>query len=165
MKTSKDILLLTGGLLAASLLAPAAAQTVYKSTRPDGSVVYSDKPLKDAVQVEEVDQSRVTVGKPATPPPAPGPADTRLRDKKTALDVAQARVVAAQQALDAAKQRQQQAAEPLPGERTGIVSGNGSVNTRLNGSYYARQRQLQADVDAAQRTLDQAYEQRNAARY
>ena len=39
--------------ITAALLQPAVAQTLYKSTMPDGSVVYGDKPAPDAVKVEE----------------------------------------------------------------------------------------------------------------
>jgi hypothetical protein len=47
------IVVVTGGILAALLLQSAAAQTLYKSTMPDGSVVYGDKPAPDAAKVEE----------------------------------------------------------------------------------------------------------------
>ncbi|HXF67048.1 MAG TPA: DUF4124 domain-containing protein, partial [Burkholderiales bacterium] len=32
---------------------PAVAQTLYKSTGPDGRVIYSDKPPPDAVKTEK----------------------------------------------------------------------------------------------------------------
>ena len=47
--------MLTGLLIVVSALAlgsPAWAQTMYKSTRADGSVVYSDTPIPDAAKVE-----------------------------------------------------------------------------------------------------------------
>ena len=48
------IVVVTGGILAAALLLqPVLAQTLYKSTMPDGSVVYGDKPAPGAAKVEE----------------------------------------------------------------------------------------------------------------
>ena len=47
-------IVVTGGIIAAALLLqPAVAQTLYKSTMPDGSISYGDKPAPDAAKVEE----------------------------------------------------------------------------------------------------------------
>jgi uncharacterized protein DUF4124 len=153
-------------LLAAALLAgagPALADTIYKYQRSDGTVVYSDAPVRGARLLERFDVAQA----PAAPPrasSAPASADpgsaAPAEDRHARLEAADAEVRAAQQALDAAKARLDQGAEPLPGERSAIVAGG----TRLNESYVARQQALQADVDRASARLDEAYRRRNDAR-
>jgi bifunctional DNA-binding transcriptional regulator/antitoxin component of YhaV-PrlF toxin-antitoxin module len=149
---------------------PTCAQDVYKSRRPDGSVVYSDKPPADASKTETIDQSRVIIersnseerrrvssGGKAAPKEADG-------KRSPAAIRADAAVKSAQDALAKAQKAQVDGAEPLPGERTGIVSKKGSTNTRLNDAYEDRQKELQDKVSAAQQTLDKAQQQRNAVK-
>src|SRR4051812_13913196 len=101
--------------LAAMLLAAPALATIYKYERPDGTVVYSDQPVKGARLVE-----RFAVAQAPTPVERPqGPASAREASPPGApseLDVADAQVRAAEGAVDQAKVRLAQGAEPLPGE-------------------------------------------------
>ena len=78
-----------------------------------------------------------------------------------AVDAADARVKAADQALKDALERQQQAVEPLPGERLGNAGG---TTSRLTPAYFARQRAAASEVDAARAELDRAYRLRNEVR-
>jgi len=77
-----------------------------------------------------------------------------------ALEAADAQIRAAQQALRNAEELQQRPAEPLPGERLGNVGGH----SRLTPDYFARQRAMAAEVDAARARLDEAYRLRNQLR-
>jgi len=70
-------------------------------------------------------------------------------------------VQTAQDAVAKAKKQQAEGQEPLPGERTGIVSKTGT-NTRLNDAYEARQKTLLDEVTTAQQRLDQATKQRSS---
>jgi len=146
------IFLATGAALA-------SAEPIYKYQRPDGTVIYSDSSIKGAKLIGQLD----------LPPPPPAAArrpqvpaaDYALAEQRLqALDVADARIAAAAQALKSAEERQQQAIEPLPGERRGIVGGH----SRLTPEYFARQRAIAAEVDAARADLDQAYRLRNDLR-
>lgn len=143
-------------LAAGALAPPAAAQPVYKSTRPDGSVIYSDKPPAGAGRVEQVDPSRVIIEDSSARSAGGAPQAAA----GSSLDKANADIAAAQSALERAQQMLKDGAEPQPGERTGTAIPGRS---RLNDDYLARQKVLQDAVDAAQKRLDAAYEARKAA--
>ena len=136
-------------LLAAS---GASAQTMYKSTMPDGKVIYGEKPAPGAQRVETI----------ASPPPKSGitivtPADKTQVDKRIQqrstienakqheLDEARRQLQQAEAALEAGK-------EPLPGERIGTAGGA----SRLTDAYWDRQKKLEQAVDSARARLDKA---------
>lgn len=73
------------------------------------------------------------------------------------LDKAQADTRAAQLALQRAEARRDQGAEPTPGERTGNINGG----SRLNDNYFARQKALERQVEAARRRYEQALKRWN----
>lgn len=136
--------------ICAVLLQPAAAQTLYKSTMPDGSVVYGDKPAPDAAKVEE---TRPDIQKG-------GIGGTTPREQETLKEMEKARqqreagvskVQAAEQALREAEAARAAGKEPLPGERLGTAGGA----SRLSEAYYERQSKLDAAVAKARRELDQ----------
>jgi Domain of unknown function (DUF4124) len=144
-------------LLLAAWTALAAAETVYKYERPDGKVIYSDSPVEGARLIGKFD----LVPAPASAEPQrPARAEDTPDPRRAALDAADARVKTADQALTRALEWQQQAAEPLPGERRGNVGGH----SRLTPEYFARQRAAAADVEAARANLDEAYRLRNEVR-
>jgi hypothetical protein len=148
-------------LLLFALLAPAAAQTVYRYVTPDGRTIFSDQPVPGA-------KLQGTV----TPPPQPAgagapvenrmplatekpPADNRaqrLREATREVDVATQALAQARAQLEAGK-------EPLPGERTGTAGGG----SRLNDDYWARQAANEQAVAKAQARLDAAVAARNRA--
>jgi hypothetical protein len=148
-------------------LAPAfaAAQTVYKYQRPDGSTVYSDVPLSGAKLIGRFELV------PAPPPqrpergelprrdPAKDP-DELARQRVQDLDAAGAAIKAAEQSLKEALERLQAGVEPLPGERLGNVGGR----SRLAPDYFERQSALASEVEAARARLDEAYRSRNELR-
>jgi hypothetical protein len=148
-------------LLLFALLAPAAAQTVYRYVTPDGRTIFSDQPVPGA-------KLQGTVTPPAPPAGAGAPVESRMpvaTDKPPADNRAQrlreatVEVEAATQALAQARARLDTGKEPLPGERTGTAGGG----SRLNEAYWARQAANEQAVAQAQARLDAATAARNRA--
>lgn len=128
-----------GGLLALAVFAqPAAAQSFYKSTLPDGNVIYGDRPAPGAVKVEEIrpDTARTGTGPAATTPTPAASRDAALlkemRDARLKREAADARVQAAERALRAAEAARAAGVEPLEGERIGFLRQAKSVATDTN---------------------------------
>ena len=149
-------------LLLFALLAPAAAQTVYRYVTPDGRTIFSDQPVPGA-------KLQGTVTPPAPPAGPTGPVEGRrvppVTDAPAAdnraqrLRAATQEVEAATQALAQARTRLETGKEPLPGERTGTAGGG----SRLNDDYWARQAANEQAVAQAQARLDAATAARNRA--
>ena len=145
-------IVVTGGIVAAALLLqPAVAQTLYKSTMPDGSVVYGDKPAPDAVKVEE---TRPDIKKSGIGGTTPREQDAlkELERARLQREGGQDKVTAAEQALRNAEAARAAGKEPLAGERIGTAGGA----ARLNETYFDRQRKLEEAVEKARRELDAA---------
>jgi len=140
----------TGGILAALLLQPAVAQTLYKSTMPDGRIVYGDKPAPGAAKVEESKLDTSSKGLGGTTA-RETEALKELENSRGKREAAGARLQAAEEALRQAEAARAAGKEPLPGERVGTAGGA----SRLNDAYYARQNKLNEAVQNAQRNLDQ----------
>lgn len=151
MKSNRHGLTLATALFCALLLQPASAQTLYKSTMPDGRILYGDNPAPGAAKVEEQrrDTSKGGIG------------GTTPREREVLKDMEadrlqrearQDRVPAAAQALKNAEAARDAGKEPLEGERIGTAGGS----SRLTDAYFERQRQLEAAVERARRDLDEA---------
>ena len=138
-------------LLAALFSGELAAQPVYKSTLPDGRVLYGDQPDPAAVKVEEStpDTSSRGLGG-VTPREAQALED--LEKARLGREGEDARLHALQNTLHDAEAAQAAGKEPLPGERIGTAGGA----SRLDDSYWARQRQLDQAVEKARRDLEAA---------
>lgn len=145
------------------------ATKVYRQVMPDGSIVYSDKPVKGAKIDETITADPETntwsldTGKPPVVPPkverttvSPLPAGTPPT-RAVSLDRANAEVMRAEMLLEDARKRQQEGVEPLPGERTGNVGGG----SRLNELYHARQQALAEEVTQADAALQAAIARRD----
>src|SRR2546428_7072136 len=101
----------------------ASAETVYKSRRADGTVVYSGTPLRDARLIGRFELV------PVPPPQGAARGDRsqqsedlageRAEQRARVLEAADAEIKAADQALRDAQERQQRAVETLPGQRPG----------------------------------------------
>ena len=160
---TKWIAYLCLGLAAGLTGAGAGAQTYYKSTMPDGSVSFGDKPAPGAAKVEPLkseapkpaerpasakgDASKAGARKATAPDPA---VVKRLREDKANRERAEAEVRAAEKSLRAAEAALAKGEEPLPGERTGTAGGK----SRLNEDYWKRQRKLKDDVENARANLE-----------
>ena len=138
-------------LFAALLAQPAAAQVLYKSTMPDGSIVYGDKPAPDAVKVDETrpDISKRGIGG-VTPREQEALRD--LEKSRTRREAGVDKVQSAEQTLRDAEAARAAGKEPLAGERAGTAGGG----SRLGEAYFDRQRKLEEAVERARRELDAA---------
>ena len=126
-----------------------AQATMYKSTLRDGRVVYGEKPAPDAVKVEAM---KLDTSKKGVLPPS-----AREVEAARQADQAKARGEAQGTALQAAEEKVKQAEaalaggrEPQPGERIGTAGGA----SRLNESYYERQKKLEQAVEQAKTELE-----------
>jgi len=138
-------------LSAALLLQTAAAQVLYKSTLPDGRIVYGDKPAPDAVKVEE---TRPDIKKGGIGGITAREKEALKELEKTRLqrEGGQDKVRSAEEALRNAEAARAAGKEPLASERLGTAGGA----SRITDAYYERQKKLDADVEQARRELDQA---------
>ncbi|HEX7385491.1 MAG TPA: hypothetical protein VF291_14335, partial [Burkholderiaceae bacterium] len=136
---------------------------VYKYVYPDGRIVYSDEPVPGArleAQVEAPpppDMSSPPAAPPRPVPAAPAPASGKA---PATLDQAWDRLKLARQQLKEAKARLESGREPLEGERTGTATGG----SRLNDTYWARQKANESAVDAAEKRVREAQEAVNQLR-
>ena len=149
--------------LCALLSAGASAQTLYKSTMPDGRVIFSDAPAPGAAKVESiktetptasprVESTKPDASKAASKKSAPAdPAVVKkLQEYKIRRERAEEQVRAAEKSLRAAEAALAKGEEPLPGERTGTVGGK----SQLNEAYWARQRKLKDDIENARANVE-----------
>ena len=132
------------------------AQIIYKSTMPDGRVIYGAEPAPGAKRVETIKPKTETTGvRPV------GPKDEkRLQQRETQREQQATRQnegQQAEQALRDAEAAQAAGKEPLPGERQGTAGGA----SRLTDEYWERQKALADAVAEARKRLD---EMRGAAR-
>jgi predicted nucleic acid-binding Zn-ribbon protein len=135
-----------------SIATGAYAQAMYKSTMPDGRVVYGEKPETGAKRVDKVEAPPPQTGTTVLTPAEKQTIDQRIQKRvatdeaqKRELENAHAQLKKAQAALEAGK-------EPLPGERQGTAGGF----SRLTDEYWARQKNLEAAVAAARKRVEQA---------
>jgi hypothetical protein len=138
-------------IAAALLLQPAVAQTLYKSTLPDGSVVYGDKPAPDAVKVEET-RPDISKGGIGGTTPREAEALKQMEKARGKREESESKVEAAEKALRDAEAARAAGKEPLASERIGTAGGA----SRITDDYYARQKKLDDAVEKARRELDQA---------
>jgi len=151
MKSSRLVSVLTTAFLCVLLLQPAAAQPLYKSTMPDGRVLYGDKPAPGAAKVEEMQPDTGTGGLGGTT----AREQEMLNDMERARlqrEAGQDRVQKAAQALKDAEAARETGKEPVESERIGTSGGS----SRLTDSYFERQRRLEETVERARRELDEA---------
>jgi hypothetical protein len=132
--------------LLAALAPSAGAETLYKSTMPDGRVIYGDKPAPGALKSEKqvLDTAPTGVVAPKAPPAARKPAGTD--------DSKEEKIRAAEKALKDAEAAQAAGKDPTAGDRQGTATGA----QRLTDEYWARQKRLQEAVDLARANLEKA---------
>ncbi|MGQ0524656.1 MAG: DUF4124 domain-containing protein [Betaproteobacteria bacterium] len=140
-------------LFAVLAMAPGAnAQTMYKSTLPDGKVVYGEKPEPGAKQVDKVTPPPAQTGTKILTPAEQQKIDQRMKQRTAQDDLDRRRLESAYQQLKKAEAARETGKEPLPGERLGTATGA----SRLTDEYWARQKSLEAAVEAARRQVEQA---------
>ena len=135
--------------LVAAALCPswAVAQVNYKSTMPNGKVIYGDKPVAGAAKVDEIKPTTTQGITPPTAKEAGVLSDLeRSRENREAKDN---RLRASEQAVARAEAALAAGKTPLPGEHIGTAGGG----QRLTEAYFERQKQLEADVARARAEL------------
>jgi hypothetical protein len=150
------------------------ATTIYRQVTPDGRIVYADKVLKGGKLDQTITVDPPIKGnlwtsdagpRPVTPPrtehtPIGKGSPLPVLSKRKTYDDASSDVIRAEMLLEDARKRQEAGVEPLPGERTGNVSGG----SRLNEAYQARQRVLAKQVAEAEATFRKAVSERDRLR-
>lgn len=136
-------------LLAAS---GAAAQTLHKSTMPDGRVVYGEKPEPGAKHVETVTPPPPKTGTTILAPAEKKGVDQRIEKRAATAEAQRRELEAAYEQLKKAEAARESGKEPLPGERLGTATGG----SRLTDVYWDRQKSLEAAVEAARKRVEQA---------
>lgn len=136
-------------LLAAS---GASAQTMYKSTMPDGKVIYGENSEPGAKRVETVTAPPPKSGITVVTPVEKTQVDQRIRQRSAAENAKQAELDDARRQLQQAETALEAGKEPLPGERTGTAGGG----SRLTDDYWERQKKLEQAVESARARLDKA---------
>ena len=136
-------------LLAAS---GAFAQAMYKSTMPDGKVIYGEKPAPGAQRVETIASPPPKTGITVVTPAEKTQVDERIRQRSAIEDAKQRELEAARRQLQEAETALEAGKEPLPGERLGTAGGG----SRLTDAYWERQTKLEQAVESARARLNKA---------
>ena len=136
-------------LLAAS---GAFAQAMYKSTMPDGKVIYGEKPAPGAQRVETIASPPPKTGITLVTPAEKTQVDERIRQRSAAENAKQRELDDARRQLQQAETALEAGKEPLPGERIGTAGGA----SRLTDAYFERQKKLEQAVESARARLEKA---------
>ena len=127
-----------------------SAQVIYKSTMPDGHVIYGAEPAPGAKRVETLKPPAEKTGVQPV-----GPKDESALQQRELQRGQQAgrqeEIQQAEQALRDAEAAQAAGKEPLPGERQGTAGGA----SRLTDEYWGRQKTLEAAVAEARKRLEE----------
>jgi hypothetical protein len=133
--------------------APALGQVIYKSTMPDGRVIYGDAPVPGALKSEASNVPKSTGVTPVAPAEEqPEETEARRLERQYAIEAAHAEVENAEKALAEAQAAREAGREPREGERQGTAGGG----NRLSESYFQRQQALETAVQQAQQRVDAA---------
>jgi hypothetical protein len=138
----------------------ALAQTVYRSTMPDGRVIFGDAPAPGAAKVEPLNLPPPSTASPLVSPAEKERIQSSARDTAEKRREAQQQLEAARNELSSAQAALADGKEPLPGERLGIAGGG----SRLSDDYWARQQRLKDAVTEAQQKIDAAQAALNSLR-
>lgn len=142
------------------------ASTVYRHSMPDGRIVYADKIIPSgtveetitiAPRIEGNEWAAGSGKRRDIPPQVNNTQVTRVpsipdADRTRSKSDVRSDVIKAEMLLEDAKKQKEEGVEPLPGERTGTVSGT----SRLNEEYWERQEALQRQVEEATEMLENA---------
>lgn len=139
-------------LVLALAAAPALSQVIYKSTMPDGRVIYGDAPVPGAIKSEPTNVPKSSGVTPVAPTQEQPGAEARRQERQSAAKAAHAELQAAEQALASAQAARQAGREPLEGERQGTAGGG----NRLSDTYFQRQQALETAVEQAQQRVEAA---------
>jgi hypothetical protein len=148
----RPIELFRAGLAALVIALPAWAQPVYKSTMPDGRVIYGPEPVSGASKVDTITPPPASTGVNVLTPSEKAISGQHAKERAEAEAQAESELAAARAELKAAEAARDGGKEPLPGERLGTAGGG----SRLTDDYFARQKRLEDDVTKARRRVEEA---------
>jgi hypothetical protein len=144
------------GMCFATLLsAHVVAQTLYRSTMPDGRVIYADRPVQGAVRSMEVAPPMPTSGIGGTVLRLPNKEEAGGNASRGKGEASRTSLEAAEAALRKAEQARLEGGEPTDADRTGNAKGG----TRLSDSYWERKAKLEDAVEKAKQELEKARSQ------
>ena len=131
----------------------AAAQDLYKSTMPNGKVVYGEKPEPGAKHVEKLPPPPPKTGTAVLTPAEKQVIDQRMKQRAASEDAWRRELESAHAQLKKAEEAREAGKEPTPGERVGTAVGKG--RTRFTDEYWERQKSLEAAVEAARKRVEE----------
>jgi hypothetical protein len=134
----------------------AYAGAVYKSTMPDGKVLYGNAPAPGAKKIEKMITNTQDAGVRIGTPEEKANVERRGGERQDEAARRQDEIEAARNALNQAEAELKAGKEPREGER----SANARGGTRLNEEYFARQKQLEDNVAEARKRLEQVQQER-----
>jgi len=137
------------------LALPATAQTMYKSTMPDGKVLYSTQPEPGAKKVEKMAPGTQNSGIQLSTPDQKRDLDRRESQRQEEASRRQAELDQLKEALTKAEAARDAAKEPQEGDFIGTARG-----MRLTEEYLERQKTLEANVQEARKRLEDAQQAR-----
>jgi hypothetical protein len=126
-----------------------SAQYLYRSTMPDGRVMYGDQPMEGALHVE---QTKPAVAKKGVPTIAPREDVVMKQTERQRIEqeIVQQKVLDAEKALQEAEAALAAGKEPLESEL--LRAGDGT--NRVTAAYGMRQRALERAVARARTALE-----------
>lgn len=143
--------LLIAVLVAFAASGAIAQQKMFKSTMPDGKIIYGEKPEPGAKRVDPVDG-----------PPKKSGVETLTQDEKDRAEFLRrkpaASAASANPALDEARQKLKQAEaarEAAKVEKEGDRIGTKGGYARLSDDFNARQKAAEAAVEAARKRVQE----------
>ena len=125
---------------------------LYKSTMPDGKVIYGDGPMPGAVKVEKTRPDTSKKGITAATPKEKEALKKMETERAAGGAGAGQTVQDVEGTLRRLEAAREQAKEPLAGERIGTVGGG----SRFTDAYWERQKRLDQTIEAMRRDLEKA---------
>lgn len=145
--------------------APAHAETIYKSTGPDGEITYSSQPVAGSRESEVLDihtlspeQRRAARVLRAQDKALSAQVNAELNARDNEWRRVDREIGSAQKELVRAESALRKGRTPLAGERRGNAGGG----SRLTEAYFQRLRQAELRVGQAHERQNRAYAARNA---
>jgi len=130
----------------------ATADQVFKSTMPDGSILYGNEPVKGAKKVEKMTPNTQVSGVRITTPHQKQDLDQRQSVRQEESSRREGELDQLKSALKQAEEAREAGREPHEGDFVGNARGG----MRLNEEYLERQKTLETNVKEARKRLEEA---------
>jgi len=136
-------------LLSAGFAGP---EQIYKSTMPDGKVIYGPEPAPGAKKVEKITPRTENTGVQISTPEQKREVQQRQSQQAGQAGERKAELERLQRELQDAEAAREAGREPQEGETIGKAGGG----TRLTDAYFERQKALEAAVQDARKRFQEA---------